>query len=397
MPNFSYKASTKEGVLIDGLFDAPDEKYVVERLKKTGLIPLEISPVNEGLRRRFFSGLSTRNVLSFTTQLSTMLNAGLPLDRSLNILSNITDNKKLQDVITSILRSIREGSSFSEALNRHPQVFSRLYVNMVKAGEVGGVLEIVLEKLVDFLESTRELKDSIFSAMIYPTILLTTGSISILVLLTYVLPKFASIFSELGTTLPFSTSVLIYVSTKLQEYWWIAVILFIMLIIFLNRFVKTDDGRRIWDRTKLRLLGDLVKELETARFTRTLGTLLKSGVPLIQALNNVKDITNNTIVSATIEQLAKDVKEGKTISDSIGKTNIFPKLALSMIKVGEESGQLEEMLLKVATNYEKSLKQSIKRFVGFIEPVMILTMGLIIGFIVLSMLAAIFSITDLPF
>ncbi|MCX8070638.1 MAG: type II secretion system F family protein [Thermodesulfovibrionales bacterium] len=397
MPNFSYKASTKEGVLVDGLFDAPDEKYVVERLKKTGLIPIEISPVNEGIKRKFLSGISTRDVLSFTTQLSTMLNSGLPLDRSLNILSNITDNRKLQEVISSILKSIREGSSFSEALNRHPQVFSRLYVNMVKAGEVGGVLEIVLEKLVDFLESTRELKDSIFSAMIYPTILLTTGTISIIVLLTYVLPKFTSIFSELGTTLPLSTTILINISTKLQDFWWIVMLSFVMLVIFLNRFVKTEDGRRIWDKTKIRLLGNLIKELETARFSRTLGTLLKSGVPLIQALNNVKDITNNTIVSATIEQLAKDVKEGKTISDSLNNTKLFPKLALSMIKVGEESGQLEDMLLKVATNYEKSLKQSIKRFVGFIEPVMILTMGLIIGFIVLSMLAAIFSITDLPF
>ncbi|HIJ59323.1 MAG TPA: type II secretion system F family protein [Nitrospirae bacterium] len=397
MPNFAYKASTKEGVLIEGNFDAPDERYVVDRLKKTGLIPLEINPVDEGLRRRFFSGISARNVLSFTAQLSTMLNARLPLDRSLNILANICDNKQLTEIISSILSSIREGSSFSEALGRHPNIFPKLYVNMVKAGEVGGVLEIVLEKLVDFLESSRELKDSVFSAMIYPSILLTTGTLSIIVLLTYVLPKFSSIFSEMGTTLPFTTTLLISVSSKLQDYWWIAFIFFVAVIIFINRFINTDEGRKIWDKSKLRLFGNLIQELETARFTRTLGTLLKSGVPLIQALNNVKDITNNTIVTAAIEQVAKDVKEGNTISDSLSKTNIFPKLALSMIKVGEESGQLEEMLLKVAKNYERSLKQSIKRFVGFIEPVMILTMGLIIGFIVLSMLSAIFSITDLPF
>jgi len=397
VPNFAYKASTKEGVLIEGNFDAPDERYVVDRLKKTGLIPLEINPVDEGLRRRFFSGISARNVLSFTAQLSTMLNARLPLDRSLNILANICDNKQLTEIISSILSSIREGSSFSEALGRHPNIFPKLYVNMVKAGEVGGVLEIVLEKLVDFLESSRELKDSVFSAMIYPSILLTTGTLSIIVLLTYVLPKFSSIFSEMGTTLPFTTTLLISVSSKLQDYWWIAFIFFVAVIIFINRFINTDEGRKIWDKSKLRLFGNLIQELETARFTRTLGTLLKSGVPLIQALNNVKDITNNTIVTAAIEQVAKDVKEGNTISDSLSKTNIFPKLALSMIKVGEESGQLEEMLLKVAKNYERSLKQSIKRFVGFIEPVMILTMGLIIGFIVLSMLSAIFSITDLPF
>jgi general secretion pathway protein F len=397
MPQFAYKATTREGQIVEGYFDAYDEKTVAERLKNTGLIPLKIEPKREGIRVRFLSRVSGKDLLSFTAQLSTLLNAGLPLDRALNILIEITENRALQGLIGDILKSIREGSSFSEALQKHPRSFPRLYINMVKAGEAGGVLETVLERLVEFMESAKELKDSLFSAMIYPTILLTTGGISIIVLLVYVLPKFTTIFADLGTSLPFSTLMLVSFSTAVQDYWWVLLMLIIMVSVFISRVIKTDAGRRRWDMLKLRLLGNVIRELETARFCRTLGTLLRSGVPMIAALNNAKDITNNTIISEAIDRLSSDVREGRGIAASLANTGAFPPLALSMIKVGEESGQLEKMLLKVATVYERDLRQSIKRFVGFIEPAMILLMGLVIGFIVLSMLAAIFSITDLPF
>jgi general secretion pathway protein F len=397
MPQFAYKATTREGQIVEGYFDAYDEKTVAERLKNTGLIPLKIEPKREGIRVRFLSRVSGKDLLSFTAQLSTLLNAGLPLDRALNILIEITENRALQGLIGDILKSIREGSSFSEALQKHPRSFPRLYINMVKAGEAGGVLETVLERLVEFMESAKELKDSLFSAMIYPTILLTTGGISIIVLLVYVLPKFTTIFADLGTSLPFSTLMLVSFSTAVQDYWWVLLMLIIMVSVFISRVIKTDAGRRRWDMLKLRLLGNVIRELETARFCRTLGTLLRSGVPMIAALNNAKDITNNTIITEAIDRLSSDVREGRGIAASLANTGAFPPLALSMIKVGEESGQLEKMLLKVATVYERDLRQSIKRFVGFIEPAMILLMGLVIGFIVLSMLAAIFSITDLPF
>ncbi len=397
MPRYAYKAATREGTVIEGSFEGADERAIADRLKGTGLIPLYIEPIKDSFRTRIFSGVSGGDVLAFTSELSTLLKSGLPLDRCLNILAEITQNKALEAVITELLKSIREGSSFSEALQRHPRFFSRLYINMVRAGEAGGVLESVLEKLVEFLESAKELKDSVFSAMIYPSILLVTGGISIIALLTYVLPKFTSIFGELGASLPLSTVILISFSSAFQDYWWIVTLVMIGAVVLLNRYIKLPQGRRRWDALKLRLLGNIIREIETARFCRTLGTLLKSGVPLINALNNAKDITNNTIVASSIEKLSIDVKEGKGISASLASAGTFPRLALSMIKVGEESGQLEDMLLKVASVYEKNLKQSIKRFVGFIEPAMILMMGLIIGFIVLSMLTAIFSITELPF
>lgn len=396
MPQYVYKATTNDGNIVEGVFDLTDEKAVLERLRNLGFIPLKVEPLKQTIGQQILSKSSVKDVLTFTAELTTLLKAGLPIDRSLNILSEISENKGLKSVSDDILRSIREGSSFSEALAKHPKVFSRLYINMVKSGEAGGVLEHVLDKLVEFLESAKELKDSIYSAMIYPMILLITGGISIIVLLTYVLPKFTSIFSDIGATLPLTTRLLISFSTFIKDYWWIIFLITFLLIFFINRYVKLPNGKRQWDAMKLRLFGDVVRNLETARFCRTLGTLLKSGVPLIQALQNAKDITTNSVMSDAIEKIARDVKEGKGLSGPLTSTGVFPKLALSMIKVGEESGNLEEMLLRIANTYEKNLKESIKRFIGFIEPAMILLMGIIIGFIVLSMLAAIFSITDLP-
>ncbi|MCI0468978.1 MAG: type II secretion system F family protein, partial [Nitrospirae bacterium] len=240
-------------------------------------------------------------------------------------------------------------------------------------------------------------KDHIVSAMIYPVILILTGGASIIVLLTYVLPKFTSIFKELGTSLPLATKMLLAFSVGLKSYGIFLMLLLIPLIFFMVKYKKTEEGRIKWDTIKLRLMGKVIKEIETARFCRTLGTLLKSGVPLIQAMNNAKEVLSNRIMSSAVEAVSRDVKEGKGIAVPLSRTNVFPPLAISMIKVGEETGQLDAMLMKIAHAYEKSLRITIKRVIGFVEPAMILIMGLIIGFIVLSMLMAIFSITEMPF
>jgi general secretion pathway protein F len=329
--------------------------------------------------------------------LSVLLGAGLPLDRSLNILSEISENRQMKGVVRSVVESIRGGGSFSEAIQQHPNVFPRFYVNMIRAGEAGGVLDIVLDKLNEFLESTKELKDHVVSAMIYPAILIVAGGLSVIILLTFVLPKFSVIFAELGSALPLPTQILLSFSNALQMTWWIILIILIALGMYLSSYIRTDRGRYRWDAFKLRLMGDVVRKLETARFCRTLGTLLKSGVPLLQSLNNAKDVIGNQAIALPIETVLKGAKEGKGISAPLTAANVFPPLALSMIRVGEETGQLDAMLLRVATAYEKSLKEAVKRFVSFLEPVVILVMGLVIGFIIVSMLMAIFSITDLPF
>lgn len=397
MAIFAYRATTREGAMVEGIIEAADEKVAVERLRNTGVIPLQITAPKEGGKKGFSLRSSKGDLLTFTTELSALLTAGLPLDRSLNMIAEISESKEMKGIVQAVLKSIREGSSFSDALQKHPKVFPKLYVNMIRAGEAGGVLDVVLDKLHEFLESSKELKDLVLSAMIYPTILMVTGGISIIVLLTFVLPKFSTIFADLGSSLPLPTQILLTFSHALTTYWWVFVASAIAGWIFLKKYIKTDAGRLKWDGFKLRLLGDIVRKLETARFTRTLGTLLQSGVPLLQALNNARDVISNRIVAAVIDDVSKGAKEGKGLAVPLANANVFPQLAISMIKVGEETGQLDVMLLKVANTYEKSLKIAIKRFVGFIEPAMILGMGIVIGFIVLSMLLAIFSITELPF
>ncbi len=393
---FSYKATTIDGSIVEGVIEAANERDVAERLKNSGVIPLTIATPKVGLGKRFIPKSSRGDILTFTTELSSLLGAGLPLDRSLNILSEITESSDMKNVIKSVLKSIREGSSFSDALQKHPRVFPKLYVNMIRAGEAGGVLDVVLDKLNEFLESAKELKDHVFSAMIYPVILLVTGGASIIVLLTYVLPKFSSIFAEMGAQLPLSTRIIIDFSGAIASYWWMLLAGVAGVWMVFRNYVKTEAGRLQWDSFKLRLMGDVIRKIETARFARTLGTLLRSGVPLLQALNNSKDIISNQVIASAIDQVSKGAKEGKGIAAPLAGANVFPALALSMIKVGEETGQLDAMLLKVAVTYERSLRVAIKRFVSLMEPVMILSMGLIIGFIVLSMLMAIFSITNLP-
>lgn len=397
MAIFSYRATTLDGSIMEGVVEAADEKAAVERLKNTGVIPLKVAAPKEGIKRRFTLRSSRGDLLTFTTELSALLSAGLPLDRSLNILSEISESKEMKNIVQSILKSIREGSSFSDALSRHPRVFPRLYVNMTRAGEAGGVMDVVLDKLSEFLESAKELKEHIVSAMIYPVILTVAGGASIIILITYVLPKFSLIFAELGGSLPFSTKVILTFSNGLKSYWWVVLLSIITGWIIFKNYIKSDTGKYKWDAFKLKVMGEVIRKLETARFCRTLGTLLKSGVPLLQALTNSKDVISNRVIASSIDGVLKGAKEGKGIAVPLSDANVFPPLALSMIKVGEETGQLDSMLMKVASTYEKSLKVAVKRFVSLFEPAVILAMGLIIGFIVISMLMAIFSMTELPF
>ena len=396
MAIFSYRATTIDGTVVEGAIEATDEKSALERLKNTGVIPLKLYAPDEGIKKKFSIRSSRGDLLTFTTELSSLLGAGLPLDRSLNILSGISESREMKNIVQSILRSIREGSSFSDALQKHPRVFPQIYVNMIKAGEAGGVLDIVLEKLNEFLESSKELREHITSVMIYPTILVITSGLSIIILLTYVLPKFSVIFDELGGRIPLPTQIVLAMSNALKSYWWIMLLVIIGAWVLFKQYTKSDVGRYKWDTFKLRLMGDVIRKLETARFCRTLGTLLKSGVPLLQALNNARDVITNQVIASSIDTVSEGVKQGKGIAVPLSNVHVFPPLALSMIKVGEETGQLDSMLMKVALTYEKSLNTAIKRFVSLLEPAMIVGMGLIIGFIVFSMLMAIFSVTELP-
>ncbi|HLZ19941.1 MAG TPA: type II secretion system F family protein [Smithellaceae bacterium] len=396
MAFYAYRATTHDGQIQEGQIEAQDEKSAIERLKNAGVILIKITAQKKA-KNKSGARTSKDELQTFTAELYVLLNAGLPLDRSLNILSDVFESKGMKSVIESILTAIRGGKTFSDALLEHPKIFPRLYVNMIKAGEASGVLDVILEKLNEFLESTKELKDNVFSAMIYPVILLVTSILSIIMLLIFVVPRFSSLFNEMGGSLPPTTQMLMSMSTGLQNYWWALLLIIAALIFTFRAWIMSASGKYKWDALKLKLLGDVIVKLEIARFCRTLGTLLKSGVPLLQALINSRDVTTNLVISEALEKIMKEAKEGKGIAVPLANTGIFPPLALSMIKVGEETGQMEDMLIKVAVTYEKSLKETIKRFVSLLGPIMILVLALIIGFIVVSMLLAIFSITDMPF
>lgn len=397
MAIFSYTATTMEGIMVEGVIEAPTQDVAIDKLKNSGVIPIKVAAPRQSLGKRFTWRSSKADLLTFTTELSVLLNAGLPLDRGLNVLSETSESKEMKGVVQSILKSIREGSSFSEALKKHPKVFPTLYVNMIKAGEAGGVLATVLDKLNEFLESTKELKDNVVSAMIYPTVLGLTGGFSIIILLTFVLPKFTAIFAEIGGSLPLTTQILLAVSNGFRSFWWVGLAILVGAYLAFKACVRSEGGRYQWDVLKLKMMEDVIRKLETARFCRTLGTLLRSGVSILAALNNSKDVISNQVIASQIDAVLKGVKEGKGIAGPLSEAKVLPPLALSMMKVGEETGQLDSMLIKVANAYEKSLREAVKRFMGILEPAIILGMGLVIGFIVISMLVAIFSITDLPF
>jgi len=394
---FSYRAAKRDGAVTEGLIEAADEEAAVVRLKSAGAIPLKVHVENKGLRERMSLGSSKVDLPSFTAELYVLMNAGLPLDRGLHILAEAFENKGTHDVVLSLLKAVREGKTFSDALRMHPRIFPEFYINMIKAGESGGALDVVLDKLNEFLESSRQLKEHVFSALIYPAILVATCMISIIVLFVFVVPKLSTLLSDMGGSLPASTRMLFSLSSGLRSYWWVAPVAIGAGIVWFQSYIKSEKGRCKWDALKLRLMGDIVTKLETARFCRTLGTLLKGGVPLLQALGNAKDVIGNRAMASALQSISGAAKEGRGITDTLADARIFPPFALSMIRVGEETGRLEDMLLKVASAYERSLAQSIKRFVSLFEPVIILSLGLIIGFIVVSILAAIFSITDLPF
>jgi len=337
--------------------------------------------------------------VNFTQDLSTLLGAGLPVDRALAILINVADNEKFKDIIKDILKTVRGGSYLSDALSKHPRVFSTFYVNMVRAGEVGSVLESVLYRLSIFLENSQDLRDYIRSSMVYPLFLVFVGGISIIVLLTFVVPKFSLIFSDMGQTVPVTARFLLGLSDVLRNYWFVILGGLGAIYYFFRRYTSTPAGRLKMDQYKMRLpvSGEFVRKVEVARFARTLGTLTNSGVPILQALKLVTDIVGNQVIARSMTNVYNRVKEGERLSKPLGDMGVFPSLAIQIITVGEETGKLDEMLLRVAENYEKMVRNMVRKFISLLEPAMILAMGLIVGFIVISMLMAIFSINEMPF
>lgn len=404
MPEFLYKATTLGGETVEGLMDGKDEESIIQGLHRLGYIPIRITSTQErrpSLRLSSFlpQRVGVKNLLIFTQELSTLISAGLPLDRSLGILGTLTENERLSEAVKDVLKRIEGGNSLAEALGNHPRIFPKLYVNMVKAGESGGFLEVILSRLAQYLQSTKEIRDYLISVMIYPLILMMVSGVSIVILMTFVIPRFARIFSDMGQAIPLSTQIMLSISYSIKSYWWIGLGIILMIYLGLRIYNQDEERRLRWDKFKLRwvAIGDLIKKVEVARFSRTLGTLIQSGVSILPALNLVKEISQNRVISRSIAYVHDRLREGKAISKSLEEAGVFPPLAVHLISVGEETGKLDAMLIKVAESYEENVRNTIKRFVSLLEPLIILVMGAVVGFIVISMLLAIFSINEIPF
>lgn len=406
MPFFAYKAADQRGQTIDGVMEATDARSVVERLQRDAYFPIQVAPQREhsglaGLARAGWRqrGIRGRDVVAFTQQLATLLEAGLPIDRALGIQEGLTASPRLRAIIGDVLRSVRGGTSLGEALAKHhPRPFSRLYVNMVRAGERGGVLEQTLRRLAEFLEEAQEFRDTLVSALIYPTLLAAVGGAAVVFLMTFVIPRFADIFRDLGSTIPVPTQVLMVVSGWLRHYWWAVTGAVLAVALSIRVWVATPAGRLQADRIILRvpLLGPIALQTEVARFARITGTLLRSGVPMLAALGVVKEMMGNQVLAHAVDSLGDGVRGGAGLSKPMVDTGVFPALAVHMVRVGEETGRLDEMLLKVGATFETDTRKNLKRMVALIEPGIILVMGLVVGFIVVAMLLAILSITDIP-
>ena len=402
MPLFEYKAVAPNGETVRGTMEAATMDLVVLKLQEAGNIPLHahesgtsgFSLSSLRLSRR---GMNSREVSQFTQQLSTLLSAGLPLDRSLHVLMDLSENERVQSTVTDIRDRVREGGSLSDALEEQHGAFNRLFVNMVRAGEVGGTLDVTLSRLTDYLERSRDLKDSVISALIYPILLLLLAAGSLILLLVYVIPQFTPIFEELGGDLPLITKIVLGVGAILQNFWWAIILLTALVVWQFRRMLADQEKRFVWDGRVLatKWIGDLVGKLETARFTRTLGTLLSNGVPLLSALSIARNVISNTVLRKDLNDAAREVKTGGGLAPNLASGGRFPRLALQMISVGEETGQLDTMLMKVSDTYDTEVRNTIERLLSIFTPVVTMLLAMLIGTIVLSVLLAILSINDL--
>jgi general secretion pathway protein F len=361
-----------------------------------------VAPQSERRARfefRLSRGIGARDLLALTQQLATLSEAGMPLDRALAILEELAPNARVRAVVADLLHAVRGGSSLSDALSKHhPRPFSRLYINMVRAGEKGGVLEATLRRLAEFQEARQAFTEAIVSALIYPAVITTVGAGAIVFLMTFVIPRFATMFADMGQAIPLPTQILLAASLVVQSYWWVGLLVGLGAVLGWRLWTGTAEGRLAWDRLLLRmpLVGGIIIKVETARFTRTFGTMLRSGVPVLGALAVVGDIMTTRIVGAAVHRLSDSVKRGGTVAAAMHEHTPFPALAIHMVRVGEETGRLEDMLLKTADTVESDVRSELRRLIGLLEPAIILAMGVVVAFIVVAMLLAIFSINEIP-
>ncbi len=405
MPVYEYSALDKSGKKETGIIDADSSVAARQKLRGKGFYPVKVKEttgkaLEEGRDLLFFS-LSNRvkpeEVLVMTRQLSTLLGAGIPLVSSLDSLIQQATNPTFKRIISQIKESVNEGNSLTHSLTQHPHLFSNIYINMVRAGEASGSLDVVLERLAEFSEHHQALKGRFRAALIYPVFMAAIGILVLFFLVTFIVPGITEVFVEMQQVLPLPTMLLIGFSNFFKSYWWLFLLLIILLTWSCRAAIKRPKGRMFWDEMKLRtpIVGKVNQKAALARFSRALGSLLQNGVPLLTSLQIVRNIVDNILIANVIDDAVEEIREGKSMAASFQQSKWFPPMAVQMISVGEQSGELEVMLQKIADSYEKEVESNVMGLTSMIEPVMILAMGLVVGFIVISILLPIFEMNQM--
>ena len=395
MPVFDYKGVTSLGKKVSGVLDGESLKSVKTKLKKEGIIVLEIregsaarAARRETLSYTFGSRVKLADLANATRQLATLLSSGLPLMDALSVLVEQEDVAPLKSALSTVRDAVREGSSLADALKDNPKVFSQLYINMVSAGEASGTLEITLDRLADFLDEQVRFRGRIAAALAYPAFMTVIGMGMLLFIFSFVMPRIVGMFQDMKQQLPFITVLLLAIVKFLSSFWWLLLLAIAAGVYYLRKYAMTPAGKENIDARLLRLpvFGGLIRMIAVSRFTRTLGTLLQSGVPTLTALDIVKSVVGNTVLANAVQKARENVREGEPIADPLRRSGLFPPMVVQMVAVGEKSGELEKMLLKVSDSYDRSVETRITGLMALLEPIIILTMGLIIGFVVIAIM-----------
>ncbi len=410
MPVFAYEAINNDAQKVKGDVTADSKDQAIKLIQEKGLRPTRLQMQKDAPAKRavpgveqaapkkkgplFKGGVKTAEIVTFTTQLSTLQDAGLPIVRSLNILEEQQKPGRLKDELEAISEEVEQGSTFSEALSKYPKSFNKLYISMVKAGEAGGVLDVILRRLAGFMEKSQKLRKKVKGALIYPAAVITVAAAILVVIMLFVVPAFEKMFADIGQSLPAPTQLLLSTSQAIQTYWFLLPGIPILLVFSMKMVARTERGGRALDAFKLKMpvFGNIIKKSSVARFCRTLGTLIASGVPILEALRIVRDAVGNIIISNAIEDVHSSIREGDTIADPLRASGIFDELLVNMIDVGEETGELDKMLMKIADNYEMDVDVAVEGMSSLLEPVLIVGMGLVVGFIVVSLFLPLVSI-----
>lgn len=406
MPWFEYRAARGDGAVVEGRSEAPDRRTLVRQLEAQGQVPLQIverraeTPAAAARPWRFGSSrLTGKDVDYLTLELATLLRAALPLDRALDTMTRLAGKPARRELTENLAREIRSGASLSQAMERQDGVFDRFYVNMVRAGEASGALDLALERLAEFKQRARELRESIVSSLFYPAILIVLAIVAVAIMLAFVVPRFAEMFTEAGRELPWLTRLVVAVGSAVEHWWWLMLLAVVAFVFWARRQLSDPVSRERWDAQLLRLplVGGLIRKIEAGRFTRTLGTLLRNGVSLPAAIDIAKEIIGNRVIGRALAQVALRVRQGEPLSRALSEAAVLPPLTTQLLKVGEETGHLERMLEQLADIHEREVRTDIQRTLTLGEPVIILVIAALITVIILSIVLAVIETNNLAF